>query len=176
MPSARRCVIPATSQQTLQLELARCLQGCGRSAIVAVCGHSNQTGLRLAADLFVSWEAFARWIAPFKPKHLVLVACQGGRWLPSKALFEGIPTLQEVYGSPAAVTDQQAEIVKLLVPYVLANGRPPQHILQIAQVGNFLLTRGVIFRQTRKEFERTGVAEGLLWTMLEDFLIKGLAR
>jgi hypothetical protein len=43
-------------------------------------------------------------------------------------------------------------------------------------VGNFLLTGGVIFRQTREEFVQTGVAHGRVWTVLEGLMRDCLGR
>lgn len=170
VPSARRYFIPASSRQELLSQLAQCAEECRTVDIIVVCGHSNQDDLRLTSDRFASWEEVAQWIAPFHPKRVVLVACQGGRWLPSRALFKGISTLQEIFGSPVLLTDQQALLVKLLVPYLLTRGRLKMDTLQIVQVANFLLTKGMIFRQVRREFERSGDEDGVLWTTIEDLL------
>lgn len=93
VPSATLRLVPAASPELLLHDLGRCKVECGRFDHVAVVGHSNRNGLRLAPGLSVSWEKFAPWIEPFGPKCAILVACEAGRWLPSEALFSGIASL-----------------------------------------------------------------------------------
>ncbi|TKS64625.1 MAG: hypothetical protein EWM73_00257 [Nitrospira sp.] len=176
VPSAKRYFIPAGLRQELLLQLARCAEECSAVDIIVVCGHSNQAGLQLTSDWFAPWDEVAQWIAPFQPKRVVLVACQGGRWLPSSTLFKEISTLQEIFGSPVLLTDQKALLIKLLVPHLLTKGGLRKDILQAVQMANFLLTNGVIFHQTRKGFERSGLEDGVLWTAIEDLLKGWLGR
>lgn len=170
VPSAQRYPIAATCRQALLSQLAQCKEECGKVDVVVICGHSNKDKLCLTADWRAPWNEVAQWIAPFSPKSVVLVACQAGRWLPSKALFDGVLTLREIYGSPASLTDQQAILVQLLVPYLLSNGRLKTDVSRMLQFANFALTRGVIFRQTRREFQQSAPAGGLVWTGIESLL------
>lgn len=176
VPSAQRYLVAATCRQALLSQLAQCKEECGKVDVVVMCGHSNEDKLCLTADWRAPWNEVAQWIAPFSPKSVVLVACQAGRWLPSKALFDGVLTLREIYGSPAALTDQQAKLVQLLVPYLLNNGRLETDVFRMLQLANFALTRGVIFRQTRKGFQQSAPAEGLIWTGIESLLQAYLHR
>jgi hypothetical protein len=176
VPNAVTSLVQATSQHVLLSELAWYKEEHGRFTVIVVVGHSNVSGLQLTGDNFASWEAFARWLEPFQPKRIVLVACEAGRWLPSKALFEGITTLQEIYGSPVPTTVQQASVVKILVPYLLSGHRLSTEFLRLMQLGNFLFTGGVLFRQTRKDFRRAGTDEAAVWTGLEELLKVALAR
>jgi hypothetical protein len=176
VPAVPTRLVRATTLGSLLSHLAQCKEERKAFGIVVVVGHSNMSGLWLTADVFVPWEAFSRWIQPFEPERMILVACEAGRWLPSKALFQGIASLKEIYGSPVAITPQQASAVKLLLPYLLMGGRLRKNFLQLAQAANFLLTGRVIFRKTRKEFQRAGIAEGMLWTGLEELMKAALRR
>lgn len=175
-PSAQRYLVTTTRRQELLSQLAQCKEECGKVDVVVMCGHSNKDKLCLTADWRAPWNEVAQWIAPFSPKAVVLIACQAGRWLPSKALFDGVLTLREIYGPPASITDQQAILVQLLVPYLLNNGRLNIGVFQMLQIANFALTRGVIFRQTRKGFQQSAPAEGVIWTGIESLLQAYLAR
>lgn len=175
VPSATLRLVPAVSRESLLHDLGRCKVECGGFDHVAVVGHSNRNGLRLAPGLLVSWEDFAPWIEPFRPKCAILVACEAGRWLPSEALFSGIASLREIYGSPVITTEAQAGAVKILVPYLLVGNRLPPDILPL-QLLNFALTGGIVFRQTKKEFQRAGPLEAAIWTGWEDMLRAALGR
>jgi len=128
------------------------------------------SGIRLTEDTFVTWRDFSNWIVPIGPERMILVACEAGRWLPSKALFEQIGTLKKIYGSPLPITPHQATAVKFLLPYLLLGGRTSKHGLLVAQAVNFLATGGVIFHQSRREFQRSGTSEAVLWTAVEELM------
>ena len=176
-PGAASVLVQATTQAALLEQLAAAKAKHATFDVVVLVGHSNIAGLRLFHGPLVTWPAVANWLKTFEPRQVVLVACEAGRWLPSRTLFSGIPTLDEIYGSPVVTTAAQAAAVKFLVPFLAMGGAldgdAAQHLLQL---GNFLLTGGVIFRQTREEFARTDVVEGLLWTGLEEVLRTVLPR
>jgi hypothetical protein len=175
VPSATLRLVRATSREALLEDLGRCKVECGGFDHVAVVGHSNRSGLRLAPGLSVSWDDFAPWIEPFQPKCAILVACEAGRWLPSEALFRRIRSLREVYGSPVVTTEAQAGAVKVLVPYLLLGNQMPPNIVPL-QLLNFALSGGILFRQRRKEFQRAGPLEAAIWTGWEDILRAALGR
>jgi hypothetical protein len=167
VPDVSAPLVSATSRQELLLRLGECTERHREFGLVVVVGHASQHGIHLTAEHDANWNEFASWLSPFRPKRIVLVACEAARWIPSGALFAGIPTLQEIYGSPVVTTQQQAAYVKLLVPYLLSGGRLPKDILPM-QAANFLLSRGIVFRQTRAEFRRSGIVEGVMWTGIEE--------
>lgn len=175
IPSIQTRLVAGASSASLLQQLGVCKEQHGHFSHIVVVGHSNTRGLRLARDLFTPWESFAAWVEPFRPRCMVLVACEGGRWPPANALFGGISTLQEVYGSPVVTTVAQAAAIKVLVPYLLSGNRLPKNILSL-QLLNFALTQGVIFRQTCKDFRRATPAEGVLWTEWEMLLKQVLGR
>ncbi len=175
LPSIQTRLVAGPSSGSLLQQLGMCKGQHGHLSHVVVVGHSNERGLQLARDLFTSWEGFAAWVEPFRPKCVILVACEAGRWLPASALFSGISTLQEIYGSPVVTTEAQAAAIKVLVPYLLSGNRLPKNILPL-QLLNFALTQGVIFRQTRKDFRRATPAEGILWNGWEMILKQTLGH
>jgi hypothetical protein len=144
--------------------------------MVAIVAHSNVSGVALTADGAVSWEVLSRWLLPFSPEVVILIACEAGRWVAAQALFEGIPTLKEVYGSPVLINDLQAVAIKLFVPYLLSGKRLTVEGLRMGQFVNFLLTRGIVLRRTRRDFRKPGVLEGLAWTAGEGLLKAALER
>jgi len=126
---------------------------------IIVIGHSNRGGLKISADRFVQWEAVANWLVPFDPQRIILIACDAGRWLPCAALFEGIPTLKEIFGSPIPAHKDQKYIVLARVLHLLGAKREDVDFIRLLQLGNFLFTKGVMFRRTRSEYEQGGDEE-----------------
>ena len=163
-PMAIRQMVRSTSEQSLGSEFARCLDVSPRFDLVVLVGHSNVHGLRLTADGPRTWKVVAEWIKRFRPKLLLLVACEGGRWLPCRELFGGIPTLREIYGSPIRISDSQASALTLLAPYLLLGGRLPEDI-RFLQTANVVATGGLIFRRSKSEFRQTGAEEGTVWAV-----------
>ncbi len=152
-------LLRATSESSLRQECVKCVQDFGHFEIVVVVGHSSRSGLVIARNTRVEWSILPRWLAPFRPRHVLLVACKGGMYSPVKALFDGISTVQEVYASPVAVSDQQAAIVKPIVGYILLGGSPPKNIFKAGQLINLVLTGGLFIRLTRTEFRKLGPIE-----------------
>jgi hypothetical protein len=142
--------------------------------LIVVVGHSNRNVICLAPDVAVPWATFAAWLAPFSPKHLILIACEAGRWLPARAMFGGLKTLRDIFASPLTITERQAAPFHALVPYLSHAGRLAeggQDMLRVARAAAFALADGsTIFHHTRREFLRSGVEEGQLWSFAEECL------
>jgi len=85
-------------------------------------------------------------------------------------LFNGIDSLQEVYGTPVLATQAQLALLKVLVYCLLAGVKVQREPLRFAQIANFALTGGLVFRQTRADLRSHGRAEAAAWTTLEDVL------
>ena len=49
----------------------------------------------------------------------MLIACDAGRFLPSKAMFDGLPTLKELYGSPIITFREQFYVLIIELLYIL---------------------------------------------------------
>ena len=176
VPRGRPVRILAKTQSQLLADLGRLKTEVGHFQMVAIVAHSNASGVGLTADSAVSWEVLSSWLLPFAPKVVILVACEAGRWVAARALFEGIPTLKEVYGSPVLINDLQAAAIKLLVPYLLSGKRLTIEGLRMGQFVNFLVTRGIVLGRTRQDFQEPGVLEGLAWTAGEELLNRVFER
>ena len=176
LPTARRDLVQVTTEQKLLVDFADRATRGNRYDVVLVIGHSSLKGLTLARDRRSRWPAVARWLEPFSPRVIVLAGCEGGRWLPSKTLFDGLNSLKEIYGTPVLSTQPQLQALELLVVFLLAGGKPSVEWIPLAQAAAFALTDGVIFRHTRAEFRSGGLAEAATWTVLEALLRKLLNR
>lgn len=176
LPAVRRDLVQVTTEHKLLTDFADRATRGNKYDVVLVVGHSSLEGLALARDRRSRWPVVARWLEPFSPRVVVLAGCEGGRWLPSKALFDGLNSLNEIYGTPVLSTQPQLRALELLVVFLSAGGKVSAEWLRWAQATAFALTDGVIFRQTRAEFRSGGLAEGATWTMLEAVLRKLLNR
>jgi hypothetical protein len=176
LPAVRRDLVQVTTEQKLLADFAERATRGNKYDVVLVVGHSSLEGLALARDRRPRWPVVARWLELFSPRVVVLAGCEGGRWLPSRALFDGLNSLKEIYGTPVLSTQPQLRALELLVVFLLAGGKVSVEWLPWAQTAVFALTDGVIFRQTRAEFRSGGLAEAATWTMLEHVLRKLLGR
>ncbi len=153
------------------LEKVRELHEKGRPyRSIIVVGHSNQDGLMISSDRFIGWGGVANWFKSFDPHRIILIACNAGRWLPCTALFSGMPTLKEIFGSPAPAHKDQAFAVLFIVLHILGAQKADADTLRLIQAGNFLLTKGLMLRRSRREYEESGVVEGLVWGLTDSVL------
>jgi hypothetical protein len=159
-------LVRTASEVDLLEQLGRAKEKHGRFDLVLVVGHSNPQGLCLTAERFVPWGVFAKWIEIFEPKKVLLVACEAGRWLAAKAIFDGVPKLKEVYASPVVMNRHQATAVLLLVFYFLLVKSPDAEHVQMIQAINLFRSGGLLYRWTRKECKDEGLAEGVKWDVL----------
>lgn len=143
---------------------------------VVIIGHSNRSGLKLSSDRFVSWEGTANWINPFQPHRVILLACEAGRWFSCAALFDNIPTLREIFGSPVSADKNQQYIILARVLHILSAKKEDRELNKLLQLGNFLFTKGVMFSRTRAEYERGVNGEGDFWAGLAEPIIEQLIK
>jgi hypothetical protein len=134
--------------------------------VIAVIAHSNRQVISIAPDMVLEWDAFGRWVEPFKPQQMVFIACEAGQYPSTRALFDEVPKLTKIYASPIKTTKAQAEVIKLLVPYLLLSKKQDDDVIRLAQIWNFLNNGGVILRCSRRNTE---------WNQLLQFL-GGLAE
>jgi hypothetical protein len=84
---------------------------------VVLIGHSNKSIINVAQNFPIKWDKLPEYLRTVNPKCLMLAACEAGQFLPSKALFDGLPTLKELYGSPVSASDKQFSIlIFILLP------------------------------------------------------------
>lgn len=128
---------------------------------IIIIGHSNERGLQISSDRFDDWSVIASWIELFEPHRVFLIACHAGRWLPCASLFDGIPTLKEIFGSPVPANRDQVYFVVSLVLYRLGVKKMDTEIVKLMQGLNLLATQGLMFSRTRLEYEEDGVVDGV---------------
>lgn len=121
--------------------------------VIVVIAHSNRDVISIAPDMVLRWEAFARWVQPFNPRQMVFIACEAGQYPSTQTLFDEIPRLTKIYASPIKTSRAQAEIIKLLVPYLLLSKRQDDDIIRLGQLWNFLNNGGMILRCSRRNTE-----------------------
>jgi hypothetical protein len=121
--------------------------------VIVVVAHSNRNVVSIAPDMVLKWDAFARWVAPFKPQQMVFIACEAGQYPSTRTLFDEIPKLAKIYASPIKTTKEQAEIIKLLVPYILLSKKQDDDLIRLGQMWNFLNNGGIILRCSRRNTE-----------------------
>lgn len=66
-------------------------------------------------------------------------------------MFQGLPSLKEIYGSPVITDSNQLRILLALIPYIIDNNVNDSYLL-FGNVINFLRSGGYIVRHTRKDF------------------------
>lgn len=127
--------------------------------IIVLFGHSftdrlgNPVGIKFASDFPIYWNVLPKYLENFKPRCLILATCKGGHFLPSSEMFNGLPTLKELFGSPVVTNQTQISILKILIPYIIlaANGFDPDIWLS-GSILNYFSTGGIILRHTRRDF------------------------
>jgi hypothetical protein len=105
--------------------------------VIVAVGHSDAEGIQMASDRVASWEEFAAWVKPVRPRRLLLAACRAGRWGAGEALFAANDRLRRIFASPVNASKDFATMMLFAVPYVVAERRPrDKHVLwsQIAAV------------------------------------------
>ncbi len=170
-PSGKRIeFLPTSTADHLSAEFAAVMEKHTRFTNVLVVGHSNSQGLRLARDAFVKWPVLANWLTAFEPKNILLITCEGARFEGVSALFEGIKSLRNVFGSPVDLHPGQAGPL-IIATLALLNGEHiPEHLKMAVQLVSFATTGGIPYRWTRQEVLKKEIFEGQLWNALADAL------
>ena len=104
-------------------DLLSCFAGLSKKKqiydIVVLIGHSNQLVINVAQNFPVKWDILPNYLKTVKPKCLMLVACEAGGFIPSEAMFKGLLTLKELYGSPLTASDEKFSILIIILFYIL---------------------------------------------------------
>lgn len=139
-----------TTKSDLMSKLARFAENRVTFDVVVAVGHSNADGIRVASDLFLQWGPFAQLLKPFKPRRLLLVACQTGRANAGEALFCSLPQLRRIYACPVNASKDFGTAMMVAIPYVVSERRPKDRHVAWSQAASIALTG----RQLR-EWRRT---------------------
>ncbi len=134
--------------------------------VIVVVAHSNAEGIRVASDLSVTWDAFAGYLKPLKPRRLLLVACQAGRWNAGEALFAAMPKLQRIFACPVNASKDFGALMLLAVPYVVAERRPKDQHVRWSQFAAIAMT-GRQLREWRRRTDK-GNPDSVIFNLLAD--------
>lgn len=126
--------------------------------IIVLVAHSildsndNPIGIQLASNYSIEWHVLPDFLKIFKPKCLILATCKGGHFLPSGEMFNGLQSLEEIFGSPVIANKKQLWILIFVVLYLSYTKRFDCNIWNVAKYSNYILTGGIILRHTRNEY------------------------
>ncbi len=133
--------------------------------------------IRIASDAFVDWAAFAKFIKPFRPRRLVLIACRAGRWPGARDLFRRLPALRRIYASPVNVGLPQATVMLGLGATLSAVRTPDAKAMLAVRAAVALADGGQIREWTRNQ--DAGNPDGRLLDLAPDVTdgpLRALAR
>ncbi|OGF01633.1 MAG: hypothetical protein A2349_04340 [Candidatus Edwardsbacteria bacterium RifOxyB12_full_52_30] len=68
-------------------------------------------------------------------------------------MFEGMPTLKEIFGSPVLTNNRQLQMLLLLLPHIIVRDRINDGILFFSSFVNFIHSGGYLVRHTREDFK-----------------------
>jgi hypothetical protein len=166
---ARVTVIDSTTKGDLSIRLAEALALNKSFDLIVAIGHSNDSGIRVASDLFVEWPVFAMFVKEFSPRILALVACSAGTRSTADALFSKIPSLDRIYSSPEPVTTNVAGLILVIAGYAWPVRIPDPGAVKILKAVSLLGTGRRLV-----EWKRRGTLRGReIW---EDLLFATLPR
>jgi hypothetical protein len=144
-------LVESHTQAKLLEELANVFESRLPFRTIVVVGHSNREGLQLSSDAFVGWEAVGRFLSPFAPRRVLLLACGAGQSYPSNSLFDTVETLDEIFASPIPTRKNQQYVLLGKLLHVLFAKKENRQINQLMQLGNLMLTGGIMYHRSRRE-------------------------
>lgn len=176
-PRNRLTLVEAQTRAQLLQDFAKLRERGDFYGDIVVIGHSSRRGLRINADDSIDWNAVRGWLEPFKPRHLYLLACEAGRWLPCAALFAGEDNpLKEIIGSPVPASKQEQYFILAAVLHRLDAKQIDPELVKMMQLANLFINKGVMFRRTKAEFKRDKQEQGAIWTGLGEPLLEQLIK
>jgi hypothetical protein len=121
--------------------------------VIVVIGHSDAWSVRISTpnNAVLDWPVVANWFEKLKPQYLVFVACNAGQYPAKAAFFEKLKSLKAMFASPVKISRLQAEIIKILVPYLLLAKRIDPDAIKLGQWLAFLRDRTIILYCTRRD-------------------------
>jgi hypothetical protein len=161
-PRAKTELVQTTTEAELLSQFGCLAEKHYRYRRIVIIGHSNPDGLQLCSDKPLSkWTDVAKWLDKFEPQQIIAIACKAGQLLPAKALFDSLPSLNEFYASPILTTKVQGYATIPLIAYLLKIRMIETEFFDQMRLANYFLTGGAIWKWTRGEYKRIGVAEAV---------------
>ena len=155
-------IIAIKSAQEAPTQFSNVFNETKQFDIVVLVGHGSPEGMRFSSDSFINYSNISKWISQFRPKILFMVTCKGGHSIATEALFQGIKSVKEIYGSPVNSSKAALGIVKLIIPLLFLFGKLNKEILLTVKWINFLVTDGVLLTHTRSDFLKNKPIKSLL--------------
>lgn len=130
-----------------------------KAAGVMLVGHGNMEGFQIAKDRFMRWAEVGTHLAKLEPRVVLLLTCEGGMGSTAALLFDAIPSLQLVLGTPTTTTptENYAAASEFIMEAIGLD--VPKGLSAYLTVLNGMVTGGVVFRRTRQGVERSSSAE-----------------
>jgi len=175
-PNKRIALVQSSSESELASDLGRVFQQLGRFRSILIVGHSNESGLMLAADCLRSWHVVGKWLCKFEPEFCFLAACEAGRSAAVRELFAPVPTLRQIFASPVAVSLAQSTPLGLLICMLLKQSSIDEEGSGVLRIANYILTGGQLFRWKRQESGAGEELNGVLKDFAADFLQQIFSR
>ena len=116
---SRVVTINATTDSDLVARLRSVAEDRKRFDLIVVVAHSNESIICHASDGRRQWPEFAKYLEPFAPRQLALIACAAGGPVIAKQLFSTLPRLDRIYASPECVNINLANLILLVAGYSL---------------------------------------------------------
>lgn len=136
--------------------------------IIVIIGHSDAWGIRISTSqqMSLAWGAVAKWFQPFEPLYLVLAACKAGQCPSKAAFFDELESLEAMFASPVNISRLQAEILKVLVPYLLLVEEIDPEEIFVGQVLTFLGSGAILLYCQRQDSDWNNLLQ--VGTLLRD--------
>lgn len=120
---------------------------------IVILGHGSPDGrIEAAPGIPMTWEAVGRAVEALTPRAILAVSCYGGGARPTRALFDAIPSLDAVMGSPSPLTADQAWLATLELLWRIYGLDTSPELSALATMLNAALTGGIVWTRTRAEF------------------------
>lgn len=150
---ARVELVSATDTGDLLRQLGELARTGAHFDVVVAIGHSRNRGIQIASDRFSSWEELAKFLRPFAPRRLMLIACKAGSQPAVQILFRLLPRLRRIYASPANVSRDLATFMLGFLLYLTPIKTPKGDAILMAQAAAFAFT-GTYVREWRRGLGR----------------------
>ena len=90
LPKKTIVLLETSTKSRLNEDFARVFHRYGPFRAVLIVGHSNADGIRMATDAWLEWRVLGKWLAPFRPEMVFLAACEAGKSVAVRDLFESL--------------------------------------------------------------------------------------
>jgi hypothetical protein len=153
LPSKRIVLVKTSTEDRLMRDLAETFNEHGRFRSILIVGHSNEAGLELTnSPVLCCWGALGKWLKPFEPEFIFLVACDAGRSAAVRQLFEPLKkSLRDVYASPVELNPIQAAPLAVIIGELLCTGKIDDANSLSARLVSYMNTGGPIYRWSYDE-------------------------